>query len=66
MKKELVLKELIKDRKVLQQTYEEVAFAELSYRGLTIETRDVIIDTIKASICIIGKGLVEGMSIVYI
>lgn len=52
------LKELIKDQKVLQQTYEKVAFAELSYRGLTIETRDVIIDTIKASICIIGKGLI--------
>lgn len=54
-----ILTELLSDQEAVAKTYDKAVTEELAYRGLNLDKKDVLQDTIRASACIIGKGRLD-------
>lgn len=51
--------DVFSDQEALKKTYDKAVAEELAYRGLNLNGKEVLRDTIRATACIIGKGSVD-------
>ena len=51
--------DLLSDWDKLRHTYEAIALTELAYRGVDAASRDCLLDTLQAALCVAGRGKIH-------